>query len=93
LGQLLYLLVPFCSKDDPKYIELTYNSLIRLYIGFSLALMGVMVSFGYFMTYLIEEGVQCLDSLYSDWVAIVVLQGIALAMLSICWWYLLLFKK
>lgn len=55
--------------------------------------MGVMVGFGYFMSYLIEEGVKCLDSLYSDWVAIVVLQGIALAMLSICWGYLLLFKK
>lgn len=93
LGQLFYLLVLFCSRGDPKYIKFTYNSLIRLYVGFSLAIMGVMVSFSYFMTYLIEEGVKCLDYLFSDWLAIVVLQGIALAMLFICWGYLLVFKK
>lgn len=73
-------------------MEFTYNSCIRLYLGYSLALLGTMVGFGYFLTYLVEEGINCLSYIYHDWVVFIVLLGLALLLLLICWIYLFCLK-
>lgn len=54
LVQLVYLLVKWCKCQQEYFEELSKGVVVRLYLGYSLLLMGNMIGTGYFMSYIIE---------------------------------------
>ena len=51
-------------------------------------MLGVMVGTGYYLSYIVEEGIKCLSSIQTDWLVLGGLYGLALVCLAICWVYL-----
>ena len=64
---------------------------MRLYLGYSLLLMGTMIGTGYFISYIIEEGVKCYSSVDINWIILGILYGLALVLGLICWIYVVCF--
>jgi len=51
-----------------------------------------MIGVGYYASYIIEEGINCLNSLLLDWLILGALFALALIAMLICWIYLFIFK-
>ena len=64
---------------------------MRLYLGYSLLLMGILIGTAYFMSYIIEEGVQCFSSVDTNWIILGGLYGFAFILGLVCWIYVVCF--
>ncbi len=61
-------------------------------MGYSVALLGQMIGVGYYVSYIVEMGINCLGSVNMDWVVLLVLLILALVLLLICWIFLFVFR-
>ena len=64
-----------------------------LYIECSVSIMGLIITFGYFTTYIVERGLKCLDYVENDEIMFACLYGVALLIMVICWIILVLVRN
>ena len=61
LAHLAYLTIKFANSNDKYFQELSQSMFARLYIGYSLGLLGLCISVGFYGCYIVEYGWRCLN--------------------------------
>ena len=91
---LIYLLVKWCKSYEESdilqeiiYFHPSFNLYLycHLYIWYSIAIMGMLIGTGFYASYIIEEGIDCLSNIRTDWLILAGAFGTALIFLIICW--------
>lgn len=47
-----------------------------------------MIGTGYYLTYIVEYGVRCLEYVLSDWIILFIFIGLTFICLLVCWIYI-----
>jgi hypothetical protein len=89
--QLIYLVVKYCKETGDLFAEFSEMAIVRLYVGYSIGLLGITVAVGYYASYIIEEGIICLGAINLNLIIIGSAFFGGMIMMLVAWIYLLVF--